>query len=74
MYGLSNPQNKVLQYIIRYQLQYGHSPSVGDIATGLGQKSKANVHRILKELVTRKRIRMMPRKARTIEVIYGRDS
>jgi repressor LexA len=73
MFGLSKSQREILDFISDYQLRHGFTPSIQDIVDGTGRKGKANVHRILQKLEERGRIRRLPNKARSIEVVRERN-
>lgn len=58
-----------LSFVRAFQFKHGYCPSYGEIADGIGLKSKSNVHRIVKRLEERGHIRRLFHKARSIEVI-----
>lgn len=62
-------QNAALLFIERYQEQHGGiSPSLEEIATGIGQKSKGYAHRIVERLVSTGRLRKIDNRWRAMEV------
>jgi len=73
-FGLTESQSKALAFIERYHLEHGYSPSMADIAKGIGGTSRGAIHRLLVALEERGRIRRLHNRARAIEVIYGSDS
>lgn len=63
-------QQKALVFIEGYiRDHHGISPSFAEIADGLGLRSKAGVHRLVRALEERRKIRVLPYRARAIEVI-----
>ena len=66
--GITNRQQLVLDFIKTYLEMKGHAPSMQDIATGLGMKSRSNIHRIVHSLRTQGRLSVKPNKFRTIKV------
>ena len=66
--GITNRQQLVLDFIKAYLEMKGHAPSMQDIATGLGMKSRSNIHRIVHSLRTQGRLSVKPNKFRTIKV------
>lgn len=62
-------QNAALLFIERYQEQHGGiSPSLEEIATGIGQKSKGNAHKVVERLVAAGRLRKINNRWRAMEV------
>jgi len=53
---------KVIRFIRAYIQIHGVSPSYGVLAQGIGLKSKANVHRIVKRLEAEGLLERNPRK------------
>ena len=66
--GISKRQLLVLEFIKTYIEMKRHPPSMQDIATGLGMKSRSNIHRIIHSLREQGKLSLNPNKARTIEV------
>ncbi len=59
-----------LYFIADYQATHdGVSPSLDDIAAGIGIKSKSSAHRMIHELEARGFIRQMPHHARSLEIL-----
>lgn len=48
----------------------GVAPSLDEIAAGIGQKSKGNIHRIVQSLVASGRLRKLDNRSRAMEVIH----
>lgn len=66
--GITKRQVLVLEFIKTYIDMKKHAPSMQDIATGLGMKSRSNIHRIIHSLREQGKLSINPTKARTIEV------
>lgn len=66
--GITKRQVLVLEFIKTYIDMKKHAPSMQDIATGLGMKSRSNIHRIIHSLCEQGKLSINPTKARTIEV------
>ena len=67
---LTHRQKEYLDFIEGYIASTGGiSPSYDEIAVGTGTTSKANVCRIMSELVFRGFIRQLPHRARAIEIV-----
>ncbi len=71
-YGLTRRQSETLDYIRDFIEACGYSPSFGEIAEGLGLKSKSSVYRFVHDLAERGHIIMMPDHRRTIQVVERR--
>lgn len=69
-YGLTTRQADVLAFI-RRRLGEGISPSYQEIQDALGLKSKSGVARLVRGLVDRGRIRQLPYRGRSIELVEG---
>ena len=60
---------RLLAYIVGYQRERGGvSPSFTDMQAKLGLASKSSVHRLMQILIAQRKIRMLPHRARAIEV------
>lgn len=71
-FGLTPRQAMLLRYIRDYAADHnGASPSFDEMAKAVGFKSKGHLHRLIKGLEARGRIRRLPRQARSIEIIEG---
>lgn len=66
---MTERQRLVLEFIETYVKMKGFPPSMQDIATGLGMKSRSNIHRIIHELRRQGHLRLNPHKVRTIKVV-----
>lgn len=66
--GMTSRQVLVLEFIRTFVKMRGHSPSMQDIATGLGMKSRSNIHRIVHDLRRQGCLSIRPHKFRTIKV------
>jgi repressor LexA len=65
---MTERQQLVLEFIRTYIKMKGFPPSYQDIATGLGLRSRSNIHRIVHTLREMKMISIDPHKFRTIKV------
>ncbi len=62
--------DKLLAFIVAYQREHGGvSPSYPEMMAGVDLTGKASVHRVLWRLQASHKIRIMPHRARAIEVI-----
>ena len=66
--GITKRQLLVFEFIKTYIEMKKHAPSMQDIASGLGMKSRSNIHRIIHSLCEQGKLSINPNKARTIEV------
>lgn len=66
--GITSRQLLVLEFIKTFVQMKGHSPSMQDIANGLGMKSRSNIHRIVHDLRKHGALSIRPHKFRTIKV------
>lgn len=66
--GITHRQQLVLEFIKTYLQMKGHAPSMQDIATGLGMKSRSNIHRIVHSLRAQGLLSVRPNKFRAIKV------
>lgn len=62
-------QKLVLDFIYTYVKIKGFAPSYSDIATGLGMKSKSNIHRLVHELRKEGLIELRPHLIRSMKVV-----
>lgn len=65
---LTRTQQKTLDFIRRYCLQQGHSPSLAEIALGIGIRSRGVVHRHVQALAEAGCIRLEPGRKRGIRL------
>ncbi len=73
-YELTSEQKRVYSFIIRYRQQTGFPPTVREIAQGLGYKSPNNVRQHLRLIEQKGFIRLLPGKARGIEITSFEES
>lgn len=66
---LYRKQKETLEFIKDYIKKYGYSPTLSEIAKGLGLRSLATVHEHIEALVKRGVVRKLSRVARGIEII-----
>lgn len=71
MNGLTRRQQEVLDFIRAYVAEHQYSPTFDEIADFVGLDSKSGVHRIVHGLVDRGAIRLLPRQARSIEIVQS---
>lgn len=70
MIGLTRRQADTLRFIVGFEEAKGYSPSIQEIADGIGSSSKSLLHSyFLKGLEERGYIRRLPNRARAIEVL-----
>jgi SOS-response transcriptional repressor LexA len=70
MIGLTKRHRDLLAYVTGYVAAKGYSPSLSEIASGIGSVSKASVHPMLKRLAERGVIKHAYGTRRAIEIIY----
>lgn len=66
---MTNRQQLVLDFIQTYIKMKGFAPSMQDIATGLGLKSRSNIHRVIHDLRRQGHLRLNPHKVRTVKIV-----
>lgn len=74
MMGLTVQQARTLGFIREYTREHEVSPSFEEIRDHLGIEGRSGVHRIVKALEERGRIRRLPHRARAIEIINDADT
>ena len=67
-YELTPEQHRVVGFIIKYRSESGFPPTVREIASALGYKSPNNVRQHLRLIEQKGFIRLLPGKARGIEI------
>lgn len=67
-FGLTSRQQACLAFLVE-AASAGKTPTIQEIADGIGLASKGNAHRLLQNLEERGKIRRLPHKARAIEVV-----
>lgn len=72
--GLTRQQSACLSYIQAFQDECGYAPTYDQIAAAVGLASKGGVNRLIVGLEERGRIRRLPNRARSIEIIDRRDA
>jgi repressor LexA len=65
---LTDRQRRVLEFIQTYIKMKGFAPSMQDVATGMGLKSRSNIHRIVRYLEDNGLLTTVPHKFRTIKI------
>jgi len=66
---MTSRQQLVLDFIQTYIKMKGFAPSMQDIATGLGLKSRSNIHRVIHDLRRQGHLRLNPHKVRTVKIV-----
>lgn len=69
IYGLTKKQSEIFQYIRCFISECGYSPSLEEIQVHFKLKSKSNVHAYLVRIKERGLIKIMPNRARSIQLI-----
>ena len=72
MMGLTPTQAVCLSAIREYVAHNGVSPTLQELADALGLAGRSGVHRVLRGLVERGHVRIVPGKARGIELVEQR--
>ncbi len=67
-YELTPEQHRVVGFIVKYRSETGFPPTVREIASALGYKSPNNVRQHLRLIEQKGFIRLLPGKARGIEI------
>lgn len=65
---MTEHQRAVLEFIQAYIKMKGFAPSMQDIATGMGLKSRSNIHRIIHTLKEKGLLVTTPHKVRTMKL------
>lgn len=65
---MTGRQRAVLEFIQAYIKMKGFAPSMQDIATGMGLKSRSNIHRIIHTLEESGLLVTTPHKVRTMKL------
>lgn len=69
MSGITPAQHRALTFIRQYVAANGYSPTFREIAGGVGLKSSSEAHRLVHGLVDRGSVKLLPRRARSIELV-----
>jgi SOS-response transcriptional repressor LexA len=64
---LPKQQKDVLEFIRAFRRIRGFAPTLQELATGMGLRSRSNMHRIVKELVSKGLLSKKPLLARTLK-------
>ena len=70
---MTERQRQVLEFIRVYVEMKGFAPSMQDIATGLGMKSRSNIHRVIHDLKKQGLLTLNAHKVRTLK-LYDRSA
>ena len=62
-------QSELLSRIDGFQHIHGYSPSYKWLADQMGLKSSSNIHRLVWALVSQGKLKALPHRKRTVEVI-----
>lgn len=73
MSGLTRRQAQLLAFITEYDERHGICPSFQQMADGMGLASKSNIVPMVNTLVDKGKIRRLPGRARSIEVVTGAE-
>lgn len=66
------PKQKIIYDAIKdFQKKHGYSPTYEELANMTSMKSKASVHKIVKQLKERNKIIHIDGKNRSIEILHG---
>lgn len=68
-YGMTRKQVELLSFIRTYWAEHKCPPSFDEMKDGLDLRSKSGIHRLLNALEERGKIRRLPNRARSIEVL-----
>lgn len=66
---LTRSQAKTLAFISAFIEEHGHSPTVGEIAQGIGIESRGTAHRYIQALIDEGYVRITPHRHRNIELV-----
>lgn len=73
MIGLTRRQSELLEFVSAHVKAHGIGPSRKEMAKALGIRSRGYVNRLVDMLVERGRVRIMPGRARAIEIVESKD-
>jgi repressor LexA len=68
---LTRQQKKVFDFVVEFIKRRGYSPSMEEVARGVGLNSKATVHAHLRNLREKGFLKMSPGRARSIEPVIS---
>ena len=66
---MTEKQRLVIIFIAAYNKLRGYSPSLQDIATGMGLRSRSNMHRMVHSLIEQGYLGLNRSKARTVKLL-----
>jgi repressor LexA len=66
---MTERERAILEFIKAYMKLHGVSPSYEVIASGIGLRSKSNIHRLVHKLEQMGHLRLKPYKFRSIKLI-----
>lgn len=72
--GLTEKQDRAWRFIADHVRRHGYPPSMDEIMSGLRLRGKSSVHRLVHALRERGYVSMMPRRARSLEVLVWPDA
>lgn len=73
MSGLTRRQAQLLAFIADYDEKHGFCPSYQQMAEGMGLASKGNIVPMVNVLAQKGKIRRLPNRARSIEIVNGAE-
>lgn len=71
---LTLSQTKTLQFIRHYIEKNGYSPTIAEIARGIGIKSRGVVHRYVSALVEENFVKLIPGRRRNIQLVQQQNA
>src|SRR5581483_2943360 len=66
---LYEKERKILEFLARFQQKFGYSPTLREIADGIGLKSPATIHEHIEALLLKGYLRREPGVKRAIEIV-----
>ncbi len=66
---LYDKERKILEFLARFQQKFGYSPTLKEIALGVGLKSPATIHEHIAALIEKGYLRKLDGVKRTLEII-----
>ena len=66
---LYDKERKILEFLAHFQLRFGYSPTLKEIATGVGLKSPATIHEHIDTLIEKGYLRRQEGVRRGIEIV-----
>ena len=71
---LTASQSKTYQFIQQYIRKNSYSPTMAEIAKGIGIRSRGVVHRYVHDLVAKGLVQVMPNRRRNIQLLVRTSS